>query len=216
MTEGRSCLRDVLDAVASREQGPGAGWAAAVGVGMGAALAGVAARTAVGAPGGQAGGDCVENAELLARQADRMRRRAGELADADADATRRVRRASAPRFTPDAAPWRARLAAALADAADAPLAVAELGAEVTRLAAALANAGPPAARADARVAATLAEAGSRAAAALVAVNVAAGGLAPDRAEEARRHAAGAADALARATAGVGAPVKEDDSHVTHP
>jgi formiminotetrahydrofolate cyclodeaminase len=66
----------------------------------------------------------------------------------------------------------AEVAAALSGAADVPLAVAEAAADVAVLAALVAHEGNDRLRGDALVAAELAEAGARAAAELVAINLA--------------------------------------------
>ncbi len=68
----------------------------------------------------------------------------------------------------------------MSGAADVPLAVAEAGAEVAEVAARLAREGNPNLRGDAVAAALLAEAGTRAAAALVRINTAAGDISDDR------------------------------------
>jgi formiminotetrahydrofolate cyclodeaminase len=78
-----------------------------------------------------------------------------------------------------------------------PMEVAEIGAEVTTLAAAIAAGGNPNVRGDAVTAALLAAAGSRAAAALVRINLA-NAEADDRPARAERLAAGAARLAASA------------------
>lgn len=87
-------------------------------------------------------------------------------------------------------------AAALALAADTPLAIAEAAAEVAHLAAALALHGNPTLRTDAQTAALLAEAATRSAAALVETNL--DGSADERIELVRSAAVAAADARSRA------------------
>lgn len=181
-----NALRGLLDAVASREPGPAGGWSAAATVGFGAALTAMAAR---------ASSRQLPDSAFLAHRADRLHARAAELAEADVAAYRKVLDASGPRPMADSAPWRARLSAALAEATDVPLAVAEAGAEVTALAARLAREGHPQLRADARTGAVLAEAATRAAAEIVAVNAAAGGLGQERTSRARAHAESAAASL---------------------
>jgi formiminotetrahydrofolate cyclodeaminase len=66
----------------------------------------------------------------------------------------------------------ASLARALSKAADVPMEIVELAAQVAGLAAPLAAVGNPALRGDAVAAALLAQAGARAAATLVAINLA--------------------------------------------
>lgn len=180
-------LRGLLETVAEDQPGPAGGWSAAAAVGLGAALAGMAAR---------ASGDRLPDSQLLAHRADRLRARAVELAEADVAVYRKVLDAGGPRPAPDTAPWRARLATALAEAADVPLSVAEAGAETAALAVDLATRGHPPVRPDARTGAALAEAGARAAAELVAVNTASGGLGRSRADRAHAHAGDAAACLA--------------------
>jgi formiminotetrahydrofolate cyclodeaminase len=99
-----------------------------------------------------------------------------------------------------AAPDNPPLAAALSQASVVPMEVAEIGAEVAAVAAAVAAGGYPAVRGDAITAALIAAAGSRAAAALVRINLAgAGGDA--RTARAERLAAEAARLAAEAEAG---------------
>lgn len=183
--ERTAALRGLLDAVAAREPGPTGGWSAAATVGLGAALAAMAA---------QASTPQLSDSAHLAARAHQLRDRAVELAEADVAAYRKVLDAGGPGPTKEAASDVA-LSTALAEAADVPLAVAELGAEVTALAVRLATHGNPALRADARTGAELAEAGARAAAELVAVNTVAGKLEQERSSHARAHAEDAAAAL---------------------
>ena len=83
------------------------------------------------------------------------------------------------------------MAAALSQACVVPMEVAEIGAEVAAVAAAIAAGGNPNVRGDAVTAALLAAAGSRAAAALVRINLA-GAEGDDRPARAERLAAEAA------------------------
>jgi formiminotetrahydrofolate cyclodeaminase len=83
------------------------------------------------------------------------------------------------------------MAAALSQACVVPMEVAEIGAELAAVAAAIAAGGNPNVRGDAVTAALLAAAGSRAAAALVRINLA-GAEDDDRPARAERLAAGAA------------------------
>jgi formiminotetrahydrofolate cyclodeaminase len=92
------------------------------------------------------------------------------LALADEDAYAKV--IEALRLPPGSPARPTELKAALSDAADVPLAVAEAGAEVAVLAALVAREGNDRLRGDALVAAELAEAGARGAAELVAINLA--------------------------------------------
>ncbi len=75
---------------------------------------------------------------------------------------------------------RRRIREALSEAADVPLSIAEVGAEVAGNAARLAEEGNPNLRGDAVTATVLAGAGVRAAATLVEINVSAGGADDDR------------------------------------
>ena len=157
-------LRDFLDAVASREPAPGGGCAAAVSVAMAAGLVAMAARLSPD----------LRDGERLLADAERLRRRAAELADADAEAyaevlsTLSATRASEPAERLD------RRRAAFESAALVPLEVAELGAATSRLAALLVARGNPNLRGDVATAAYVAEAGVRSAVALVRINVASG------------------------------------------
>jgi formiminotetrahydrofolate cyclodeaminase len=91
----------------------------------------------------------------------------------------------------------AAVGATMARAAEVPLAIAEAGADAAFLAAWVADRGAADRRGDAVAAALLAEAGTRAAAALVAVNL--GVTAGDeRTEQARMLAASASDAAREA------------------
>jgi methenyltetrahydrofolate cyclohydrolase len=96
-----------------------------------------------------------------------------------------------------AAPGKPRLAAALSQASVVPMEVAEIGAELAAVAAAIAAGGNPNVRGDAVTAALLAAAGSRSAAALVRINLA-GAKADDRPARAERLASEAARLAASA------------------
>jgi formiminotetrahydrofolate cyclodeaminase len=102
-----------------------------------------------------------DGAEDAAVRARRLRERALPLAQRDAEGYEAVLRA-AP----------ADRAAALAGASAVPLELAELGAEVARLAAAVAESGKPSLRGDAAAGAILGSAAARVAANLVAINLA--------------------------------------------
>lgn len=187
--ERAAALRGLLDVVAARDPGPTGGWSAAATVGLGAALAAMAA---------QASTQQLSDSAQLAARAHQLRDRAVELAEADVAAYRKVLDAGGPGPSTERRSD-VELSTALAEAADVPLAVAELGAEVTALATRLATHGSPALRADARTGAELAEAGARAAAELVAVNTAAGDLGEERTSQARAHAENAAAFLHQST-----------------
>jgi formiminotetrahydrofolate cyclodeaminase len=175
MTVGR-----FLDALSATTPDPSGGGVAALAVALAAGLcvmtAGLSARQLPEAP-------------RLAEQARRLRDRAAPLAQADAEAYRAV--IAALRARDPAAPGEPRMAAALSQACVVPMEVAEIGAELAAVAAAIAAGGNPNVRGDAVTAALLAAAGSRAAAALVRINLA-GAEDDDRPARAERLAAGAA------------------------
>jgi formiminotetrahydrofolate cyclodeaminase len=154
-----------LDMVASREPAPGGGASAAVAVALAAALSSMAARFST---------DHLADAGTIVDKAEELRSRVMVLARADAAAYGRVLDAyRTPRD--DEAERRRRIREALSEAADVPLSIAEIGAEVVGNAARLAEEGNPNLRGDAVTAAALAGAGVRAAATLVEINVSAGG-----------------------------------------
>ncbi len=181
-----------LDALSATTPDPGGGSVAALAVTLAAGLcmmtAGLSRRQ-------------LPAAEQLAARARLLRDRAAPLAQADAEVYRAVLAAMrAPGGPGDA----------LSRACATPMEVAEIGAEVARLAAAVAAGGNPNVRGDAITAALLAAAGSRAAAALVRINLAAapGDARPAHADqlaaEAARLAAGA-EASLRQPGGPAAP-----------
>jgi methenyltetrahydrofolate cyclohydrolase len=180
-------LGEFLDLVASREPAPGGGASAAVTVALAAALSGMAARFST---------DHLTEAPDLAKRAERLRGEVMPLAGADALAYGRVLEAyRAPR---DEEGYRRRIRDALSEAADVPLSIGEIGAEVAGIAARLAAEGNPNLRGDAVTAAELAAAGVRAAATLVELNVSAGGEDNgrlDRATEFVEEVAGAQQAV---------------------
>lgn len=178
---GTGPARELAEAVASAEAVPGSGWVAAV---SGALAAGLVAKSAARSEGWS-------GAEGARAQALDLRDRLLGLAERDARAYERALTALDRRG--------ANLARALAGAAEAPLAIAETACDVADLAAEAAECADGAARADASAAAALAAGASRAAAKLVAVNLAT--LPEDeRLGRADRAAQGAADAAARALA----------------
>ena len=157
-----SRLDAFLDELAAERPAPGGGSAAAIAVAMGASLVAMAARLSRGT-WSEAGGAVAQAAALRARLAP--------LAHADAEVYEEALRAlEAPaELKPE---MRDRvLGEALWRAADVPLAIAEAGADVAALAAAVAERGDPSVRGDAAAGALLAEAGARAAANLVAINL---------------------------------------------
>jgi formiminotetrahydrofolate cyclodeaminase len=160
-----SSLREFLHSIAAREPAPGGGSVAAVTVAMAAGLVVMAARLSPDLPG----------CESMADDAERLRQRAAELADADAEAYGAVLSTLSATRSSEPAERRDRLRTAFEAAALVPLEVAELGADTARLAALLVEGGNPNLRGDAATGAYLAEAAVRSATALVAINVASGG-----------------------------------------
>jgi methenyltetrahydrofolate cyclohydrolase len=158
-------LGEFLDRVAAREPAPGGGAVAAAAVAMAAALAAMAARFS---------GEQLDDAGAVAGRAESLRLRVESLADADAEAYGKVIEALALPREPDERGRELRrqtIAWALRAAAEVPLEVAEVAAEVAGLAAMLAEGGNPNLRGDAITAGLVAAAGGRSAATLVAINV---------------------------------------------
>ena len=188
-------LGGFLDLVASREPAPGGGASSAVTVALAAALSAMAARFST---------EHLAGADELAARADELRAEVVPLARADAVAYGRVLDAQrAPRDDEEAR--RRKIREALTEAADVPLSVAGVGAEVAGIAARLVGEGNPNLRGDAMTAAFLAGAGVRAAATLVEINVSAGGADDgrlSRVAELRATAVAAQEAAEEAGAGV--------------
>jgi methenyltetrahydrofolate cyclohydrolase len=158
-------LGEFLDLIAARQPAPGAGAAAAVTVAMAAGLVSMAARYS---------GDRLEHAGDVAAQAETLRRRVAPLAQADAGAYQRVIEAMALPNESDEkgrASRRQAIRRALEGAADVPLEIAEIGADVTELAATVAERGNPNLRGDAITAGLLAASCTRSTAVLVGINV---------------------------------------------
>jgi methenyltetrahydrofolate cyclohydrolase len=170
MTTSSEASEELLDAklgsfmerVASPDDSLGGGSAAAVVVGIAAALVGMAARASSG--WSEAAGAIV--------QADELRSRSAPLAQADAEvyaeARDTLRRRSA--LEPESRDETIRLV--LARAADVPFLIVTTACDVTALAAHVAENGAGEVRGDAAVAAVLAESAARAAANLVQINLA--------------------------------------------
>ncbi len=158
-------LGSFLDLVASREPAPGGGASAAVTVALAAALTAMAARFST---------EHLADANELAARADGLREEVVPLAQADAAAYGRVLDAyRTPRD--DEEGRRRKIRDALTEAADVPLSIAGIGAEVAGNAARLVEEGNPNLRGDAVTAVALAGAGVRATVTLVEINVSAGG-----------------------------------------
>jgi formiminotetrahydrofolate cyclodeaminase len=148
-----------LDLVAADESAPGGGSAAAVSGALAAGLSSMAARLST---------QQLTDATTLAQRAEGLRERVAPLAQEDATAYGLV---LAAQRAGDADDYDGRVRAALLEAADVPLAVAEAGAEVAKVAARLATDGNPNLKGDAICAVLLADAGVRAAATLVEINL---------------------------------------------
>ncbi len=148
-----------LDLVAAGDSAPGGGSATAVSVALAAGLCSMAARLST---------KQLADASGLAEQAEVLRERVAPLARADAVAYGRVLVAQRAREADD---HDGRVRAALSEAADVPLAIAEAGAEVARIAARLATGGNPNLEGDALCGVLLADAGVRAAVRLVEINL---------------------------------------------
>ena len=186
-------MREVLDEMASETPTPGGGSASAVVVAMAAGLVAKAA--------GCSRADWPDAAGVVA-QAEALRRRASSLAPVDADVYEKA--LAVLRDPGEQAPERrdAAIARALEEAAEVPLHIAAIASDVAVLGEVVARCGNEALKAEAVAATMLAEAGARAAAHLVAVNLA---TMPgdERIVEARR-LVDEARAAARAALGTGA------------
>ena len=157
-------LSRFLEHVASGESAHGGGAAAAVAVALAASLSSMSVILS---------SDYLPNAAWLISRTDRLRQDVARLAQADAEAYRRVIDA---RHAQDQ-----YVQVSLSEAADVPLAVAEVGAEIADVAARLVTEdGNPNLKGDAIAAVLLAEAGVRATAALVKINLSAAGLEDER------------------------------------
>src|SRR5918993_5890533 len=152
-------LSRFLEHVASGESAPGGGAAAAVAVALATSLSSMSVILS---------SDHLPDAAWLISRTDRLRQDVARLAQADAEAYRRV---IAARHAQD------QSVQALSEAADVPLAIAEVGAEIADVAARLViEDGNPNLKGDAIAAVLLAEAGVRATIALVKINLSAAGL----------------------------------------
>ncbi|MCA1688564.1 MAG: cyclodeaminase/cyclohydrolase family protein [Actinobacteria bacterium] len=155
-----------LDLVASREPAPGGGASAAVTVALAAALSRMSALFST---------NHLAEAAALAERVETLRSEVSSLARADAAAYGHVLEAYRIPRDGDEEERRRRIREALSGAANVPLSIAEIGAEVAGIAARLAEDGNPNLKGDAVTAVELAGAGVRAAATLVEINISAGG-----------------------------------------
>jgi formiminotetrahydrofolate cyclodeaminase len=151
-------LGQFLGGLAAGQAVPAGGSAAALAVALGASLCAKAARLSVRQLADR-------DVDGLIAEAERLCTSAGSLIQADAESYQGVLEALRDRPDRD-------LDVALSQASAIPMEVIELGADTARLAERLAADGNPGLRADAVTAALLAEAGARAAAVLVAINLA--------------------------------------------
>jgi formiminotetrahydrofolate cyclodeaminase len=179
-------FRGVLDFVASTDPAPGGGSSAALAAALGASLLEMTA-------GLEHSRDDPALPDAIAERARELREQALALADREMSSYAPV--LDAMRL-PAGDPERpARLETALAEASQAPLAIAEAAAETAGLAAQVTAAAKPAVRGDALAGVLIAEAAAVAAASLVEINLA-GRDTPDlaRARDARRRAQEAREA----------------------
>jgi formiminotetrahydrofolate cyclodeaminase len=180
-------LPALLEELAAPHEVPGAGSALAAALATAAAVVQMAARLSPSSWADAAG---------VAAQAEALRERAVQLVDEDADAYRKAleaRAAADATARPEQRDW--ALGQVTAAAAEPPLALARLAADLTELCAAAGARVEPRVHADVAAAAALAAAVTRGARALVAANLTA--LPGDvRVEEADRLVA-AAEAVAR-------------------
>ncbi|MCC6223231.1 MAG: cyclodeaminase/cyclohydrolase family protein [Thermoleophilia bacterium] len=174
-------LRRLLDDVAARTPDPAGGPVCAIVLGFASALVAMSARFSAGHWAGAA---------AAAERAEALRRRAEPLAERDSRAYAGVLTA----LRLPSADREAALGPALEEAAAVPLELAELAADAAGLAAEVAERGNRNLRGDAATAASLAAACARAAANLVAINLA------GRDDRGRIARAEAAAALAAAVA----------------
>jgi len=181
-------LAEGLERFAARTPAPGGGSAAATGCALAAALLEMASRFAPG-----------DAAIATVTRAAQLRGRALELAEEDQRAYGRVFEAAQTAAGPER---EARVSAARADAAQPPLELAALAAELAGLAARAVAKGNPNLAGDAITATLLAEAACRAADALVRINLACADADPSR-ERSAQHVAVAAGARERALTAVG-------------
>jgi formiminotetrahydrofolate cyclodeaminase len=184
-------FRGVLDFVASTDPAPGGGSSAALAAALGASLLEMAAALELARESSEP-----TLPEDTAERARELREQALTLADRDMSSYAPVLDAlRLPISHPDRSE---RLEAALTEASQAPLAIAEAAAETAGLAAQVTAATNPAVRGDALTGVLIAEAAASAAASLVEINLAGtDGADLARARDARRRAQEAReDALA--------------------
>jgi formiminotetrahydrofolate cyclodeaminase len=181
-------LGDFLDDVASPEPLPGSGFVAATAVAMAAGLVSMAARLSQ---------EHWPEGKGAAAQAEILRARLASLAMQNAEAYAHAVSVLEGGENADPRTRDDEIARALAKAAQIPLQIGEAAADVSALAATVAEHGEPSLRADAAAAALIAQAGARAAATLVEVNLGTT-AADDRIAQARAVVAAATESSDRA------------------
>jgi formiminotetrahydrofolate cyclodeaminase len=183
-------LRTLLDEVAARGRTPGGGSVAAL---VTAAAAGLLAKVA------RFSGEEWPEAPGIAAQAEALRDRAAPLAQTDADEYEAALRARSDAGEDRVERRDFALGRAFARAAEPPLQIAAIAADVSLLSVTVVERGDPSLRADAVAAALFAAAAAAAAAGLVAVNLTASPT-DERVRRARRLADDAAQAAEEARA----------------
>jgi formiminotetrahydrofolate cyclodeaminase len=182
-------LRDFLDEVAAEGRTPGGGSVAALVTALAAALLAKVARTTTAWP----------DSRGIAAQAESLRDRAAPLAQADAEEYEAALRAREEDGGQTGERRDFALGRAYARAAEPPLQIARIAADVAELSIVVARNGDPAFHADAVTAGLLAAAAATAAAGLVGVNLTASAD-DERVREAARLAENAARAAEEARA----------------
>jgi methenyltetrahydrofolate cyclohydrolase len=183
-------LRDLLERVAAPEPAPGGGSVLALVAALAAGILAMAAR---------ATGEYWEDAGGVAAQAEMLRARAAPLAQVDAETYERALAARDHHSGLDDEHRDWEIGKAFAAAAEPPLQIARVAADVAELAREVASRADQRLRPDALAAAALASAVARACAELVAVNLTATDDDP-RVREAHSHAEAAERAAAIAFA----------------
>ncbi|NLU72654.1 cyclodeaminase/cyclohydrolase family protein [Streptomyces sp. HNM0575] len=175
-------VRGFLDQVAARTPAPGGGAACAVAAGTAAALVAMAARFSTRQ---------LPDAARVAASADDLRGEVLPLADADAEAYGKLLAA----FRDKEPGHRDRLADACRGACDVPLRIAGVAAAVAELAARVGTDGNSSLHGDVYTAVMLCSSAAESAAALVRINVRAGGLDDGPQRTADGHALTVAEAV---------------------
>jgi formiminotetrahydrofolate cyclodeaminase len=183
-------MRNLLDQVAAPGRTPGGGSVAAL---VTAAAAGLLAKVA------RSSAERWQDAPGIAAQAEALRDRAAPLAQRDADEYEAALRAQGEQSQESGERRDFALGRAFARAAEPPLEIAAIAADIARLSVTVAQAGDPALRADAVAAGLLSAAAAASAAELVAVNLTASDK-DERVLRARKLADDAAEAAGEAQA----------------